>query len=50
MVGIPDYETYADRHRTLHADVPPMSYEEFYREVQRRRYTAEKGKFKCGCC
>jgi uncharacterized short protein YbdD (DUF466 family) len=50
MVGVPDYDRYLDRHRELHPDVPPLNYEAFVREVQRRRYTPEKGKLTCGCC
>ncbi|HTW70778.1 MAG TPA: YbdD/YjiX family protein [Acetobacteraceae bacterium] len=50
MVGIPDYEKYLDRHRTLHPALVPLTYEAFIREVQKRRYTPEKGKFTCGCC
>ncbi len=50
MVGIPDYETYVEHRRKTHPEEPIMTYEEFYRECQRRRYTAEKGKFKGGCC
>ncbi len=50
MVGIPDYGRYLDRHRQVHPDVPPLTYEAFIREVQRRRYTPEKGKITSGCC
>ena len=50
MVGIPDYETYVEHRRKTHPGEPIMTYEEFYRESQRRRYTVEKGKFKGGCC
>jgi uncharacterized short protein YbdD (DUF466 family) len=50
MVGIPDYETYVAHRRNTHPGESIMTYEEFYRESQRRRYSAEKGKFKGGCC
>lgn len=50
MVGIPDYENYVAHRRNTHPGESIMTYEEFYRESQRRRYTAEKGKFKGGCC
>jgi len=50
MVGIPDYETYVRHRRVTHPEEPIMTYEEFYREVQKRRYTMEKGQFRGGCC
>lgn len=50
MVGIPDYDRYLEHRRNNHAEEPLMSYEEFYRESQRRRYEPERGKFKVSCC
>lgn len=50
MVGIPDYERYVEHRRSIHSGEPLMTYEEFYRESQRRRYELERGKFKGGCC
>lgn len=50
MVGIPDYETYRTHRLTTHPDEVVMTYEEFYRETQRRRYEPERGKFRGGCC
>jgi uncharacterized short protein YbdD (DUF466 family) len=49
MVGVPDYETYADHRRRLHPGEPIMSYKEFFRERQDARYAVSKGRFK-GCC
>jgi uncharacterized short protein YbdD (DUF466 family) len=49
MVGIPDYQTYAEHRRTFHPDQPVMSYEEFFRERQDARYAVGRGRFR-GCC
>ena len=49
MVGIPDYQTYADHMRAVHPDKPVMSYEEFFVERQNARYAVGKGRFR-GCC
>jgi len=38
MVGIPDYDFYVNHRRTSHPGEPIMSYEEFFRESQNRRY------------
>jgi uncharacterized short protein YbdD (DUF466 family) len=38
MVGVPDYETYVVHRRAAHPGEPVMSYEEFFRERQARRY------------
>ena len=38
MVGIPDYDTYVDHRRTSHPGEPIMTYEEFFRQSQIRRY------------
>ena len=50
MVGIPDYETYRVHRGKTHPEEPVMTYEEFYWETQKRRYTPERGKFRGGCC
>jgi uncharacterized short protein YbdD (DUF466 family) len=47
MVGIPDYNAYREHRQTTHPQELVMTYEEFYRETQRRRYAPEKGKFSC---
>ena len=49
MIGIPDYETYVEHHRTIHPDDPVMSYEAFFRERQDARYAVGRGRFR-GCC
>ena len=49
MIGIPDYETYVEHHRTFHPDDPVMSYEAFFRERQDARYAVGRGRFR-GCC
>ena len=49
MVGVPDYQTYVDHRRTLHPDLPVMTYQEFFRERQDARYAIGKGRFR-GCC
>ena len=49
MVGIPDYQTYVEHHRTFHPGPPIMSYEEFFRERQDARYAVGRGRFR-GCC
>lgn len=38
MVGVPDYDTYVAHRRLNHPDEPVMSYEEFFRFVQDRRF------------
>ena len=48
MVGVPDYETYANHMRRMHPDKPVMSYAEFFREWQNARYgTDGRGGFRC---
>jgi uncharacterized short protein YbdD (DUF466 family) len=48
MVGVPDYETYVVHRRRHHPDEPTMSYEEFFKESQRRRYGgADGGTIRC---
>ncbi|HUN47465.1 MAG TPA: YbdD/YjiX family protein [Stellaceae bacterium] len=49
MVGVPDYETYAEHRRRHHPGEPVMNYQEFFRERQTARYAVAKGRFK-GCC
>lgn len=38
MVGIPDYDTYVNHRRKSHPGDQIMTYEEFFRECQNRRY------------
>lgn len=47
MVGIPDYDTYVAHRRAHHPGEPVMTYAEFFRERQDRRYTDGKAR---GCC
>jgi len=49
MIGIPDYDTYVEHRKTFHPGEPIMSYEEFFFERQRVRYTVSKDRMK-GCC
>jgi uncharacterized short protein YbdD (DUF466 family) len=49
MVGVPDYPTYVEHRRTVHPDLPVMTYEEFFRDRQQARYAVGKGRFR-GCC
>jgi uncharacterized short protein YbdD (DUF466 family) len=42
MVGVPDYDTYVAHRRERHPGQPIMSYEEFFRERQARRYAADR--------
>ncbi len=49
MVGVPDYQTYVERRRTIHPGLPVMTYEQFFRERQQARYAVGKGRFR-GCC
>ena len=49
MVGIPDYETYVQHRRTAHPGEPVMSYEEFYLNRLKARYTIDKDRLR-GCC
>lgn len=43
MVGVPDYDAYVAHRRTTHPDEPVMSYEEFFRDCQDRRYGGKNG-------
>ena len=38
MVGVPDYDAYVDHRRSVHPGEPVMTYAEFFRERQTRRY------------
>jgi len=49
MVGIPDYENYVAHRRSIHPDLPVMSYEEFFRERQLNRYGGVNGRI-ARCC
>lgn len=46
MVGIPDYDAYVAHRACHHPDQAVMSYEEFFRRSQERRYNGGCGK----CC
>lgn len=46
MVGVPDYQAYVAHCRAAHPDRPPMSYEAFFAERQKRRYEGGCGR----CC
>ncbi len=43
MVGLPDYDAYLRHRRAEHPNEPPLSYREFFRETQRRRYEGARG-------
>lgn len=47
MVGIPDYDTYVAHRRETHPGEPVMTYEEFFRYCQDRRYDPRNAR---GCC
>ena len=49
LVGVPDYDNYAEHMRNHHPDLPAMSYEEFFRERQQARYGGD-GKGGMRCC
>jgi uncharacterized short protein YbdD (DUF466 family) len=49
MVGVPDYETYVAHRRAQHPDEPIMTYEEFYLNRLKARYTIDKDRLR-GCC
>lgn len=49
MVGVPDYDTYAEHMRRNHPHEPVMSYAEFFRERQNSRY-AGGGRSGFRCC
>ena len=34
MVGVPDYQTYVDHRRTVHPDLPVMTYPEFFKDFK----------------
>ena len=43
MVGIPDYDAYVAHQVVRHPDQPVMTYEEFFRWAQERRYAGANG-------
>jgi uncharacterized short protein YbdD (DUF466 family) len=43
MVGLPDYDAYLQHRRAEHPHEPALSYREFFRETQRRRYEGARG-------
>ncbi|MFO1072322.1 MAG: YbdD/YjiX family protein [Geminicoccaceae bacterium] len=47
MVGVPDYDAYVAHRRAHHPDEPVMSYAEFFRERQDKRYAGNRMR---GCC
>jgi uncharacterized short protein YbdD (DUF466 family) len=47
MVGVPDYDTYVAHRLTQHPGEPVMSYAEFFRAAQQRRYAGSRMR---GCC
>lgn len=47
MVGVPDYESYVRHRQEKHPGQKIMSYEEFFRERQERRY---RGAGSGRCC
>ena len=49
MVGVPDYDTYVEHRRTHHPGEPVMTYEEFYLDRLKARYTIDKDRLR-GCC
>ncbi len=49
MVGIPDYDRYVAHLLQNHPGEPAMTYPEFFRERQARRYSAKDGQ-SARCC
>ena len=47
MVGVPDYEAYAEHRRTEHPGEPLMSREEFVRNRTERRFGSGGGISRC---
>lgn len=48
MVGVPNYDTYADHVRATHPDREPMSEKEFFRDRQNARFgEGGRGGFRC---
>jgi uncharacterized short protein YbdD (DUF466 family) len=48
MVGVPDYDVYAEHMRRTHPDKPVMTYPEFFRERQSARYgEGSRAGFRC---
>jgi uncharacterized short protein YbdD (DUF466 family) len=46
MVGQPDYERYVDHLKSCHPDQTALSYEDFYKLAQARRYSGTRAR----CC
>ena len=42
MIGIPDYKAYVKHQHMHHPDKPIMSYEAFFKDRQRSRYSSKK--------
>jgi uncharacterized short protein YbdD (DUF466 family) len=49
MVGVPDYDAYVAHRRANHPDEPFMTYDEFFRDCQERRYGGKDGRLG-RCC
>ena len=49
MIGLPDNRRYVEHRQTRHPGEPVMSYPEFFRECQSRRYDAASGRG-ARCC
>ena len=47
MIGVPDYDAYLAHRREHHPGEPVMSYAEFFRERQDKRYAGNRMR---GCC
>jgi uncharacterized short protein YbdD (DUF466 family) len=48
MVGVPDYDVYAEHMRRRHPEKRLMTYAEFFRERQSARYgEGSRGGFRC---
>jgi uncharacterized short protein YbdD (DUF466 family) len=47
MVGVPDYDTYAEHRRIFHPGEPVMTRNEFFRERQENRYNGNGRAFRC---
>jgi len=44
MIGVPDYQTYVQHQRFAHPSAPIMTYEEFFRACQDKRYGGQQGR------
>jgi uncharacterized short protein YbdD (DUF466 family) len=47
MCGIPDYQSYLLHHQRHHPDLPPLSYEAFFRQRIDARYGGRNGNTRC---